>query len=203
MPHQAIHELPAAYHEVGYYTANDPQILLRLNLLSLLPLFAAYVGMSLWFSFVRSGRGSWDVGSAWVDVIGLVFALFGVLLLHEWLHGIAIAFYGHKARYGAKFATLGRLKIPIMLYATTDNGLFRRYEFMVIALTPLIAITVLSMLAAFILPDRWHFYLTLAAALNAGGAIGDLWMTWVVLRYPVSALVRDEADSIRVYTKMP
>jgi hypothetical protein len=37
--------------------------------------------------------------------------------------------------------------------------------------------------------------------LNAGSAIGDLWMTAEVLRYPRSAIVRDEADGIRIYTQ--
>jgi hypothetical protein len=36
--------------------------------------------------------------------------------------------------------------------------------------------------------------------LNAGGAIGDLWMTGLALRYSSTALVRDEADSIRIFT---
>jgi hypothetical protein len=36
--------------------------------------------------------------------------------------------------------------------------------------------------------------------LNAANSIGDLWMTVAVLRYPRAALVRDEMDSIRIYT---
>lgn len=200
MPQQPIHELPPDYHEVAYFTANEPRTLLWLNLLALLPLFIAFVGMNNWLEYVRGVRGTLDWGAAWLDLVMIAFALFGVLLLHEWLHGIAIMWYGHKARYGAKTAPIGRLQIPIMLYATTDNGLFRRHEFIVIALTPLIAITILGMALGFILPDRWHFYLSLAVALNAGGAIGDMWMTGIVLHYPPSTLVRDEADSIRIFT---
>jgi Putative zincin peptidase len=201
MTRAAITELPPTYREVFYFTANDPQTLLRLNLWALVPMLIALVGINNWLAGVRGLRGVliWD--TAWLDILPIAFALVGVLLLHEWLHGLAIQWYGHKSRYGAKYAALGKLQIPIMLYATTDNGLFRRHEFIVIALTPLLVITLLGMAAGFILPDNWHFYLTLAVILNAGGAIGDIWMTWLVLRYPASSLVRDEADSIRIYVQ--
>ncbi len=194
-----IQELPPNYREVFYFTLNDQQTLLRLNLASLVPLFVAFIGMNNWLAFVRSMRGTLDWGSAWLDIVVIAFALVGVLIVHEWLHGLAIAWFGHKARYGAKFGELGRLKIPMMLYATTDDGLFRRHEFIVVALTPLVVITLLGMCLGIILSDRWHFYLTLAVAINAGGAVGDMWMSWMVLRYPASALVRDEADSVRVF----
>ena len=197
----SIRELPSDYHEVGYFTANDQRTLLWLNLLALIPLFIAFVGMNNWLELVRGIRGALDWCAAWLDLVMITFSLFGVLLLHEWLHGLAIMGYGHKAYYGAKTAAIGPLKIPIMLYATTKDGLFRRHEFIVIALTPLIAITFLGMALGFILPDRWHFYLALAVALNAGGAIGDMWMTGIALHYPASILVRDEADSIRIFNK--
>jgi hypothetical protein len=50
-----------------------------------------------------------------------------------------------------------------------------------------------------VVPDALGYYVGLVIVLNAGGAIGDLWMVGIVLRYPPHALVRDEADSIRIY----
>jgi hypothetical protein len=200
MAREPITELPADYHEVKHLTANSLQAQVLLNLAALIPLYLMILFMNRWLAFVRSVRGANEGGDAAFDIIIVFVTLFGVLLLHEWLHGLAISWYGHRARYGAKALALGPIKIPAMLYATTDNGLFRRHEFIVIALAPLVVITLLGMVLGFFVPDRWHFYLALFVALNAGGAIGDMWMTWVVLRYPASALVRDEADSISVYT---
>jgi hypothetical protein len=37
---------------------------------------------------------------------------------------------------------------------------------------------------------------------NAAGAIGDLWMTSVALRYDSSVLIRDEEDSMRIFARM-
>lgn len=52
------------------------------------------------------------------------------------------------------------------------------------------------------LPQWLVYYATIGAVVNAGGAVGDLWSVGVVLRYPASALVRDEADSFRIYAPL-
>jgi len=53
-----------------------------------------------------------------------------------------------------------------------------------------------------LLPDYWGMPLALAVIINGTGAVGDVWMTAVVLRYPHGqTLVEDEADSIRVYVQ--
>jgi hypothetical protein len=41
--------------------------------------------------------------------------------------------------------------------------------------------------------------LALCAAINGSGAIGDLWITMIVVRYPPQAYVIDERDGIRMY----
>ena len=50
-----------------------------------------------------------------------------------------------------------------------------------------------------VVPQWLAYYLAIAAVLNAGGAIGDLWSVGVLLRYPAQVLVRDEADRFRIY----
>jgi hypothetical protein len=41
----------------------------------------------------------------------------------------------------------------------------------------------------------------MAVVLNAGGAIGDMWMTAIALRYDPSILIRDEEDSMRIFAQ--
>jgi hypothetical protein len=108
--------------------------------------------------------------------------------LHEGAHGLAIVAVGHQPRFGAKLSKM-------VVYATTDTGLFRRGEFLAVALAPLVALTLLGMFLVWVIPDWYGYYVSLAVVLNAGSAIG------VVLRYPPSALVRDEEDGIRVFTR--
>lgn len=186
-----VHELPPGYHEVLHLVLLQPGKVLLVNLLALLPLGAAIAAMAGWWAFILRVRGLFP-GPALPWWLGLLLALVIVLPLHEWIHGQAIVWAGHRPRYGMML-TKGAL------YATADNALLPRDVFIVIALAPLVVITLLGMALMIVLPDSLGYYAALAVIFNAGSAIGDLWMAAVVLRYPRAALVRDEADSIRIY----
>ncbi len=89
-----------------------------------------------------------------------------------------------------------------MLFATSDGALFRRDEFIRVALAPLVVISTMGGDDHAVSAVRaWPIGLALAVVLNAGGAIGDLWMTTIVLRYGPSALIRDEEDSMRIFAQ--
>lgn len=187
-----IHELPPTYQEVEHLVVTEGGRLLWLNLLSLIPLALAIVGVNVWWQWVVSWRGSLPGDLHWL--IGLPLALL-VLLLHELIHAAVILLVGHKPRLGAKLD-------KGVLYATADGAYFRRSEFIAVALAPLVVITLAGLALIALLPDRIGFYVSLAVILNAGGAIGDLWMAWVVLRHAPSVLVRDEEDGIRVFAAL-
>lgn len=192
-----IRELPADYIETHHLVLTEPRLLLRLNLLALIPLVGVFVLMGLWLAVAAPGlRAALGVpgGPAYDPpwALAIVAVLVITLPLHELLHGVTISAYGHRARYGMKLD-------KGVLYATADQALFRRDEYIVVALMPLVAITLLCLLGTLILPVWTHFWLTLAAALNAGGAIGDLWMVKVLLGYPRASLVRDVEDGFRIY----
>lgn len=186
-----LHDLPPGYVQARRVVLTDSRLLVRLNILSLLPLVLMIVWMAVWWALVSQARPSEPQPDIpWLLAIIVVFAV--VLPLHEFLHGLAIIYFGHRVRYGAKLS-------KGVLYATAENALFRRNEYAIVALAPLVGITLLVMLLMLFVPAWLAFYAGLAAAINAGGAIGDMWATGVVLRCPPSALVRDEADSFTIY----
>lgn len=132
-----------------------------------------------------------NLGSAAVS--GLILVLFsaGTIVVHELLHGVAMKRYGGEPRYGAGVA---HFVLPYA-YATTDTE-FTRNQFIVIALTPLVVITAVGVplmlllgLPALIVP----------LALNVGGAVGDLWMVRLLLRYPADVDVVDDVTGLRVF----
>lgn len=185
-----IRDLPEAYREVHHLVVTEGNRLVLLNLLALIPLAVAGGVLLLWVGWIASWRGAVPGGDLpWFIGVPLVLL---VLLIHELIHAAAILLVGHKPRMGAKLD-------KGVLYATSDGAYFRRGEFILVALAPLVVISLAGMAAMLVLPDGLNYWVGLAVILNAGGAIGDLWMTWVVLRFPASVLVRDEEDGIRVF----
>lgn len=190
-----IHELPAEYHETLHYRLTDKRTLFWLNIAALVPLLLGVVWMAIWWSVVNPLRVVQTEGQIeipwWLGTIA-VFVI--VLPLHEVIHGLGIQLCGHQARYGVKL-NLG------VLYATAEQALFRRNEYLFVALAPLLVITVIGMALVIVLPTSIGYYVSIGVALNAGGAIGDLWSVVILLRYPATALVRDEGDGFRIYTR--
>jgi hypothetical protein len=149
--------------------------------------------MAGWWALIAPLRPSIAPADAPLPPLLLsAIAFIGVLPLHEAVHGAAIAYFGHTPRFGMKLD-------KGVLYAMAENALFRRDEYVVVALAPLIAITVAVMALMLIVPDWLVYPLALAAVMNGGGAIGDLWSVAQLRRYPRAALIRDEADGFRVY----
>jgi hypothetical protein len=190
--------LPDDYELDYYFDVTDPATLGQLNFWSLALLVPFIALVIFWDRLVDVLRGPYVVGQEIPAIILWVLVL-GVLLLHEWVHGVAIRWAGHRPRYGMQGIKIGPITIPYLLYATADDAYFPRTAFIVIALAPVIIITIVGLALMVILPDYLHSYLMVAIVINGTGAVGDLWMTAIVRRYPESTLVRDEAESISIF----
>jgi len=186
--------LPEHYieaREVGLTTART---LFWLNIASLLPLALMLLILARWSAIIQMLRGPYNTVFSetfhWLPALIVVFVVtFGG---HEGLHGLAIRWAGHRPRFGMKLR-------QGVFYATADKAYFPRRHFVIVALAPLVGLTLLGMAAMLLLPDALAYYAGLTVALNAAGSIGDLWMSAVVLRYPPDSLIKDEADRIRIY----
>ncbi len=194
-----LHELPAGYSELRRYILTDRKLIIRLNIAALIPLAVGIVVMILWQMIVTMLRGAGVVQPldftlklpSWIVNVLLVVL---ILPFHELLHGLAIGRVGHPVRYGIK------LEYGV-LYAMAEDKLFRRNEYLFVLLTPITVITLLGMLANAWLPNSLTFAVALAVVFNAGGAIGDLWMVWVLRRYPPSVIIRDDSTGFTVFSK--
>ncbi len=197
MPH-SYPTPPEGYQEVRYLRVTEPGLLVALNVLSLATLAGGGGLIFMWTRFIVQQRSAVPSGPAGIDWLVIVIVPL-VFIAHEGLHGLAICWAGQEPRYGAQFASFGPIKIPLLLYATTEGALFSRRAFIVIALVPLVVITAVGMLLVVVIPQGMLFTVNLCVALNAGGAAGDVWMSWVALQHPPNALIKDEADAIRIY----
>lgn len=200
MRKQAAHPitvLPAQYREVHVFSVNERGMLLKLNVLSLIPLVISSLIVFGALLVYHEEIGAPLVIHALPDHVpalpGILLILL-VLPLHELCHGVLIRHYGHQPRYGAKW---------LVMFATSDGAYFRRVEFVRVALAPLVIITAAGGLLLLFLPQGFASWVAWAVTLNAAGSIGDLWMVAVAQRFDSSILIRDEADRMRVFGRVP
>src|SRR6056297_64156 len=126
-----------------------------------------------------------------VNILVLVFLGTAILVPHEWLHGLAIRYYGGEPRYGVGVA---HFVLPYA-YATTDHE-FSRNQFIVVLLTPLVVMTAVGVPLMLIFEWGW---LIVPLSANAAGAIADIWMTMTLLGVPADARLQDHATGVRIY----
>lgn len=184
---------PPSYREVLYWKITEKKSrILLINLLSF-PLFILSSIVFIWLA-VNVGRMPKELDLS-IPAVGLpvLLALLLMLVLHELVHGFCMRMFGAHPKYGFLWKALA-------FYATSPGYAFPRWQYLIIALAPLVALSLLAILLMILLAGTtWVASITFAAAVNAAGAIGDLWITMIVLRYPAYAYMMDERDGVRVF----
>lgn len=164
-------------------------VLIWANLVALLPLGGGV--LLLWLPYqLYSFSGTpfalwptWTLPLGWKIVWGaLIFV--GSMLLHEWLHGLALRLFGHKPRYAFH---------KLYLVASTQKGSYlTRREYLFMTLAPVSLMTLIGGGALFILPPAISQLLLIALLLNTAASIGDIMVAWRVYNAPPEALFSDD-----------
>jgi hypothetical protein len=144
-------------------------------------------GQAAGLRLVPPDVGWWAVA---VNILVVVFLGTAFIIPHEWLHGLAIRYYGGKPRYGVGVAHF----ILPYAYATTEHE-FSRNQFIVVLLTPLVVLTLVGVLLMIGL--EWSL-LIVPLTLNAAGAVADVWMALNVLSYPAHVRIVDHEGGVRI-----
>jgi hypothetical protein len=186
--------LPDDYQEVlSWKLTGKPMRVIALNIVGII-LFIIF-GMIFFSMAFRLGKlpseGNFRFG---LGEMGL--AIVGILLtsiLHELTHGLVMQMFGASPKYGIIWKGL-------MLYTTSPGYAYRRNDYIVISLAPFVFISALVILGMWTLQGTaWVALLAICGVVNASGAVGDMWITMIVLRYAAIAYVTDERDGIRIF----
>lgn len=188
--------LPDNYQEVlSWRVTGQPGRVIALNVLGTFLLMG--FGWIFFTLAVRLGKlpanFEFGPGGIGITIVGILL----ILILHELTHGLTMQRFGAKPRYGVLWKQM-------MFYATSPGFAYRRNNYVVIALAPLIFISFLVVLGMWLLQGTlWVALLGTCGTINAAGAIGDMWITLIVLRYADTAYVMDERDGVRVFLPKP
>jgi hypothetical protein len=190
--------LPVNYKSVGTLDlSSDRRKLTKLNILAIgLFLFSTWI-FGLILGAIRradSAQLTFSVSSL-PDAIGIVLLLLLVtaimLLLHEAAHGV---FFWRYTRERPMFAL--RLSYA---FTAAPRWYIPKQKYLVVALAPLVLVSLLGILLAFIVPAGWLRGLWLLLVLNTSGAVGDLYVVGWLLRQPDTCLARDQGDMVTLY----
>ncbi|HRQ40196.1 MAG TPA: DUF3267 domain-containing protein [Chloroflexota bacterium] len=194
---QATQQLPGDYQEQSSLdVSRDKKTMVILNLVGVLLL----VPFSLLFLYLFAAIRP-DVRTVSLEISGLgslflfgglmVLAAAGVILLHELVHGLFIWWYtGSRFHFGVGVG---------YAYAAAPDWYFPRRQHMVIALAPLLFISLFGLALLPFLPTAVFPYLFVALVLNAAGSVGDLAMVGWLLLKPAHTLVQDTGPAIYIY----
>jgi hypothetical protein len=185
------------FHQVFRWRLSDfPSWVTKIQLLGIILFIIS--GIPLMALALWNGTPSGSI-SINVREIGTYLAVFAswpaILILHELTHGLTMAMFGARPRYGAQFKKL-------LFYATAPGYGFRRNAYIIVTLAPLILLSIPLVLGTIILRGTTGAMLTaFCMAFNIGGAAGDLMITRMVLGYSKSTYIVDEKDGFRVLTR--
>jgi len=115
-----------------------------------------------------------------------------LLAAHEGLHGLVMAGFGARPRFGALM--IARL-VPA-LFTTAPGHLFTRPQYLGVALTPAAIISTLGALACL---TPVGLYLVVPLAIHFAGCVGDFSASIRLLREPRGTRCEDLRDGIRFY----
>jgi hypothetical protein len=192
----ALKALPPGYRLAERLTIDSSRTFLLLNLFSLVP---CALGVVFFYMVNRAVdslglRPQTDL-PAGVDVWSplVLLVLFVVMIvIHELCHGLAFIVFGARPRYGMN------LKMGVA-YAAAPDDYLTRSAYIVVALAPLVLISIGSVILMALTAGGLRFLIALFAVINAGSAVGDLWFFTVCLRHPPTMLVRDVGDGAELY----
>lgn len=152
------------------------------------------VALFLWWAFqslrpdLREMRLS---GEIFTTLGWLLLALVISISLHELAHG---AFFWWFAKHPPKFG-IG----PGYAYAAMPGWYFPKRQYLVIGLAPLVGLTALGLALVPFLPVWLLAPFFVGMALNAGGAIGDIYICIRIAREAEDVWVKDLGDGMEVY----
>src|SRR5437764_424779 len=167
-----------------------PMLLLSVIMLGIGTVFFGILTIAAYFAQTHSTRG--QIGGwvllLWLGINILSYVL--VLFLHEGIHALAFIFWGGKPYFGAK--------LPVALFCGAKNQLFRRNQYIVVGLAPLVVISLAAIVFTLLNPVLASY--TLFASIgNFSGAAGDVWSVMRLLRHPGNVLVEDTETGYRAW----
>lgn len=159
-----------------------PLAQLSLAMLGVALIFFVTLNMGMYAFHHGVVIGSLSVPGVLLWLVINIIAYIVILPLHELIHGLVFLLWGGRPYFGTR--------LPLALYCGAKQQLFRRNQYLVVGLAPLVVITVAALIVTVIVPGLAS-YVLLGTVGNFSGAAGDVWVAARLWRQPPTVLVED------------
>jgi hypothetical protein len=123
-------------------------------------------------------------------IVGNLLVYAAILPLHEGVHALVILLLGGRPTFG--------LKMPLAAYCTAPGQLFTREGYTIVALAPLVLLSLAGFALIWLVPNV-AAYLLFGLVGNISGAVGDLAAARRTLAFPSDTLIADTATGFIAY----
>lgn len=112
--------------------------------------------------------------------------------LHEITHGIVMKIFGAKrVKFGFTF---------VYAYAGSKDEYFKKWPYIIIALAPVtIFFVIFALICPFIYTTPWFWVVYFWQIQNLSGAVGDVFVTLLLLNKPKNSYIQDSGASMKVF----
>ena len=169
-----------AFKEVGSFSVNDkkPQTVLSV-------IFLLVAGLGVGVIFLTKAYEN-NVVPAWVIVLSVI----GFIVIHELIYIIFMSIFSKgKVNVSIKFPTI----------AVGSDAYFSKTQYIVIALAPVIALGITSLICLLLLPYKLLFSLLLI--LNFATASGDYILSYYAFKQKKNTYFVDMAEKTMLYSQ--
>ena len=132
-------------------------------------------------------------GNLLIGLVLLVVVMIVAVLIHELVHGLFFWFFSrHRPKFGIGLG---------YAFAAMPDWFFPKQQYLVIGLGPLVVLTVLGLAASAFVPLTWLGALLAGMVINAGGAIGDMYICWRIAFDAPDVWIKDMGDGFQLYRR--
>jgi hypothetical protein len=202
-PPHAYRELPEGYQlDKTLDLVKDKKLFIQLNGVGIGLFIACWVLLGGLVVLLHPGLSALETrfvltlnqgGSFIRSLLVLLAVFFAMVTLHEAIHGL---FFWLFTRSKVKFAFKGAYA-----YAAAPGWYLFKRPYMIVSLAPLVVMTLLGIVLMLILPLAWIPAVLLLVAMNAAGAIGDIYVFILLLRTRGDVLVQDYGEKMDFFTR--
>lgn len=190
---KAVQTLPEGYQKIfGVNLQKDKKTALVLNIAALLVGIAMAVPVHFLIPIGTMFSYEEFLLALPIKTLCLALGLIAYIILHELVHGITMKIFGaKKIRYGFTL---------LYAYAGSTEDYFRKKQYIIIALAPVIIWGIVLGILSFLVPVSWFWIVYIIQIMNISGAAGDVYVTAKFSKLPSDILVNDTGFEMTVYS---